>query len=340
MPNYHIVREVACQSLLHYNDIYMPKKTVKQHLSKTLKRLLGLFIAGLFILGLIFVFTRPMLAPGSETKNVKKESEILGSNTGDIFNDSSSGEINPEAGENVSADSYLVYEEGTGKVLASHNPESVIAIASITKLMTAYVTQKYGSLSDVWTIESSSAISIRPILGLIPGDRIIIKDLVDAMLIGSANDSAATLGAYIKSTTGKPIIELMNTEAKLIGMNSTHFENPIGFDSEQNYSTAKDLKHLLDIVRPMSLFSEIDRKQSYSFKSESENTYSVKATNTLLAIDPEIHAIKTGYTDEAKGAMITAIERGDIKFIIIILGSTDREGDTKLLKKNILSQYQ
>ncbi len=325
---------------MHYTVIDMPKKTLKHHAVKSGKRLGGLLIAALFVTTVIFAFTRPMLAPGADKGNPKVESEIFGLSSGDTFAASSSEDVNPAIGEGVKADSYLIYNEQTGEVISSRNPDAAVAIASITKLMTAYVTQKYGNLNDTWAISSSNLSDIRPILGLTPGDKVIVKDLVDAMLIGSANDSAATLGAYVSSVSKKPIIDLMNKEADALGMESTHYENPIGWDSEQNYSTANDLKRLLDVVRPMTLFSEIDRKQSYTFISETGKTYSVKATNTLLAQDPEIHAIKTGFTDEAKGAMITAIHSKDLKFIIIILGSTDREGDTKLLKKNVLSKSE
>ncbi|HEX3099463.1 MAG TPA: serine hydrolase [Patescibacteria group bacterium] len=316
----------------------MPKKTFQNHFIKTLKRLGGFLIAGLFVLAVIFAFSRPSLSPGTETKDLKADNEVLGSNSGDTFPADNDGNVNVSVGEGVKADSYLVYDETSGKVLSSRNPNTAVAIASITKLMTAYITQKYGNLEDTWAINSASTSSIHPVLGLVPGDKVIIKDLVDAMLIGSANDSAAALGAYVSSIKKQPVIDVMNNEAKALGMNSTHYENPIGFDSEQNYSTASDLKLLLNAVRPLSLFSEIDRKQSYSFVSQTGKTYSVKATNTLLASDPDIHAIKTGFTDEAKGAMITAIHHDDKKFIIIVLGSTDREDDTKLLKKHILEE--
>lgn len=311
-------------------------KNIKKHVVRNSYRLGGLIFAALAVAAIIFAFTRPMLAPGTETKDLKKESEILGSNSGEIFGANGSADVNPELGDKVKAESYLVYEESSGKVLSSRNPDTAVAIASITKLMTAYVVQKYGNLEDTWAVSSSTTNNVRPVLGLVAGDKVLIKDLVDAMLIGSANDSAATLGAYVSSIAKKPMIDLMNAEAKNLGMNSTHYENPIGFDSEQNYSTANDLQRLVEVVRVMPLFTEIDRKLSYSFSSLTGKSYSVKATNVLIAQDSEIHAIKTGFTDEAKGAMITAIHHQDQKFIIIVLGSTDREGDTKQLKENVL----
>ena len=273
-----------------------------------------------------------MLAPGSESPLLNPQLND-NSNPGETYSLEDSNEL---VGEGVKADSYLVFEESNGKVIASRKPDTPVAIASITKLMTALVTQKHGDLQASWAINSASTNNVRPILGLSVGDKVKVGDLVNAMLVGSANDAAAALGEYVSAITGKPMIETMNAEAKSLGMTSTHYENPIGWDSEQNYSTADDLKLLLDTIRPMPLFSSLDRKQFYSFTSELGNSYTVKATNTLLSTDPDIHAIKTGYTDEARGAMITAVYRDDIKFVIIVLGSTDREGDTLLLKSQVL----
>lgn len=293
----------------------------------------GLLLGALIILSVaIFAFTQPMLAPGFDIRNFSSSSTEP-SIDNNVFSLNSPHENDLQQ---IQATSFLVFEELSGKVLASKNPQTPVAIASITKLMTAYVVQKHGDLEAIWAIDSLSTHDIRPILGLNEGDRVKIKDLVNAILIGSTNDAASALGQYITTTQNIPIAELMNREAKNLGMESTHYENPIGFDSEQNYSTAADLQLLLLTIRPLPLFSSIDRKQSYSFTSEGGTLYSAKATNTLLSQDPEIHAIKTGYTDEAGGAMITAIYHGDIKFIIIVLGSPNREQDTLLLKEAMI----
>jgi len=167
-----------------------------------------------------------------------------------------------------------------------------------------------------------------------------VNDLFNSMLIGSANDAAQALGAYLTNAHSQPMISIMNETAQELGMDSTHYAGPIGFDSDQNYSTASDLKLLVEQVRSLPLLSALDRKESYSFVSETGHAYSIRATNTLLAGDPEIHAIKTGFTDEAKGAMITAVYHDNKKFVIIVLGSTQREQDTKLLKSQVIAALQ
>jgi serine-type D-Ala-D-Ala carboxypeptidase (penicillin-binding protein 5/6) len=303
------------------------KKVIK---SPHFKRTMALAAALVILLALLILYTRPLLAPeikvnlAADKANIDEEQ-----NTFDL--ESSTSQI----GEGVRASSFLVFDETNSQVLASKNPKSPVAIASITKLMTAYVVQKHGDLNDNWAIDQNSTHTVRPLLGLTIGDQVKVVHLVNAMLIGSANDAASALGAYLANTTGKPAIELMNGEAKALGMNSTHYENPIGFDSEQNYSNAEDLLILLRNIKDNKLFTDLERKQSYAFTSNTGKNYAISATNTLISGDPELHAIKTGFTDQAGGAMITAVERGDKRYIIIVLGSPNREEDTKRIKTNI-----
>jgi serine-type D-Ala-D-Ala carboxypeptidase (penicillin-binding protein 5/6) len=305
------------------------KRVVK---SKHFKRSLGFIASFIAFAAIVFLFTRPLLAPELEQKKMDGEENIMSSDDS-AFNNK---EQNDKIGEGVLAESFLVFDESSGNILASRNPDTPVAIASITKLMTAYVTEKYGNQEDEWAITQESTNDIRPILGLKIGDRVKVKDLEYAMLIGSANDAAAALGQYIATIEKSAANNLMNQEAKALGMSSTHYENPIGFDSEQNYSTANDLKLLLRKFISSETLKSIDRSQSYSFTSLLGNPYTVKATNTLIGNDPEIHAIKTGFTDEAEGAMITAIYHQDKKFVMIILRSPNREKDTLLLKSNLI----
>ena len=296
--------------------------------------LLLLALAGLLII--VFVFSAPSQAPSLDLSKTGNPDAIKTPTENTFIT------LNPDSkiGESVIADSFLVYDENSSKIIAQRNPDTAVAIASITKLMTAYVVQKYGNLDDTWAVNSASTNNINPVLGLTVGDKVLIQDLVNAMIIGSANDAAQSLGLYLGGLKNQSMIEIMNQEADKLGMSSTHYENPIGFDSEQNYSTATDLKVLVEKTRNLKMFTDLDRKQTYSFTSEFGKYYSIKATNTLISSDSEIHAIKTGFTDEAKGAMITAVYHGNKKFVIIVLGSNKREQDTKTLKQEVIAALQ
>jgi D-alanyl-D-alanine carboxypeptidase len=240
---------------------------------------------------------------------------------------------------NVSAKSFLVYDAATGSILAEEQPTLQLPIASITKLMTAYLTYRLVGLEKEITISSKDTNSTSPALGLIPGDTVQIEDVFSAMLIGSDNDAALTLSNAVEAITHQKFIDLMNNEAGRLGMTQTHFSNPLGFDSGYNFSSASDLKKLIDETQKLPSFTTLSRKTAYNFTSSSGKSYHTTATNKLLVKDPEIYAIKTGYTEAAGGAMAIKAIHEDRAIIIVVLGSSSRENDVLLLKKQIFENY-
>ncbi len=249
--------------------------------------------------------------------------------------------IKPLQTEDVKAKSFLVYDLASNGNLAERNENFPLPIASLTKLMTAYVAYQHLVLAtDVIAITANDTLDISPVLGLKVGDHIKAIDLFNAMLIGSANDAAQALGNHVGLQLHLPFKDLMNQEAERLGLTDSHFSNPVGFDSETNYATAEDLRLLVNAAQQYEAFALIGRDRAYSFTSDDGNKYYVRATNKLIFTDPEISAIKTGFTEEAQGAMITQINHLGHKFIIIVLGSPDRETDTLKLKKAIIGSYQ
>jgi D-alanyl-D-alanine carboxypeptidase len=239
----------------------------------------------------------------------------------------------------VNAKSYFVYDAHTGQILAEKNKELPIPIASITKLMTASLVYTYLPLDEPLIVEPRDTISVTPVLRLRVGDSVLPSDLLKAIFVGSANDAAKMLANHLEKVTGKPIEQLMNEQAATLSMQRSHFDNPMGFDSFSNYSTAADIRLLLNSVFVRESFTDIGHLTAYSFTSSGKRSYSIKATNKLVAKDPNLLAIKTGYTDVALGAMVTKFNFGGRDICIIVLGSTNREGDTVALKKAVTQSY-
>lgn len=241
----------------------------------------------------------------------------------------------------VKAKSFLVYDPKSNMILAERNADLALPVASLTKLMTGYVAYKQTNLAteDV-VVSGKNIIDISPVLGITAGEKVKALDLFNAMLVGSANDAAQILAGYVANKTGTPFTKLMNDAAKELGMNDTHFSNPLGFDSDTNYSTAADLRLLVDEIKKYQAFSLIGRETSYTVITQSGSKFSVRATNKLIKVDPEIIAIKTGYTNEAGGAMITEIDHDGNSFIIIVLDSSNRETDTLRLKRLVIDSYE
>jgi D-alanyl-D-alanine carboxypeptidase (penicillin-binding protein 5/6) len=263
--------------------------------------------------------------------------EVLGASTAVSFMPQLNSSI---AAPNLSSSSALAYEDN-GPVLYSYNPDQKVSIASLTKLMTAFLVMNDSRYDQPITITPEDLVSISPILHLKVGDVVMPSDLVQAVLVGSANDAAMTLANHF-STNDKTFLEQMNAQAQKLGMTSTHYSTPIGFDDPQNYSTARDLQKLVYAVMPVLPFSKTDHAASYSFKSiskEDPTLYSVKTTSRLPDAQPNIGVLKTGFTDDAKQAMVAESNIGGHEVITIVLQSDNRDKDTSAIFDYISKAY-
>lgn len=227
----------------------------------------------------------------------------------------------------VQAKAVLVYEPEGGLTLLQRNEDKKLPIASLTKLMTALVAQQQPDFSKPIVITSDDRLQVAPILGVRNGDSIMPADLVKAMLVGSANDAAWTLANHFGGR--EAFVNQMNAMAEQLGLKNTHYSNPVGFDSDENYSTAADLKVLAQYALDHLPYSEIWQQSNYSFSSAAGNKYFIKNSNRLIFGHNNIKSIKTGLTPMALGNMIVQAEndQGD-KIVAIVLGTADRDSNT------------
>jgi D-alanyl-D-alanine carboxypeptidase (penicillin-binding protein 5/6) len=239
----------------------------------------------------------------------------------------------------VSAQSFLVFDLNSGQELLQKNPEQKLAIASLTKLMTALTAYNNLNLNQIFKISNQDTLDIAPDLGLIPGDEVKALDIFNSMLIGSCNDAALAMADFAFQSSGQSFVALMNSQAKLLGMSNSSFSNPMGFDSSENYSTAEDLKLLITATQQLSVFTDLGRRTGYEFAGADGKNYSTVATNTLIKDHPDIEAIKTGFTNEANGAMATKIAVGGHQIVILVLDSQNRESDTLKLKAALEADF-
>ena len=240
----------------------------------------------------------------------------------------------------ISAKSFLAFDLDTGQNLLVKNPSSKLSIASLTKLITGLTAYHNSDLNLDVIITPKDTLDIKPNLDFIVGDKIKALDVFNAMLVGSCNDAALALADYVASSTGKSFVNLMNSEAATLGMRNSNFSNPMGFDSQNNYSTADDIKTLIIATEKLAAFKNLGRRTDYSFVSSLGHNYSTVATNKLIKNHSDIEAIKTGFTLGAQGAMATKISVSNHEIVILVLGSQDREADTLKLRDEILNDFK
>ena len=240
----------------------------------------------------------------------------------------------------IGAKSFLVFDAESGKILLEQNSRQKLPIASLTKLMTALVAYQNADLNKSFNVSPASVLKVSPYLGLKAKDSVKALDIFNAMIIGSCNDAAKALANYVATVIGGDFVDLMNNQAKNLGMENTEFSNPMGFDSPRNYSTAEDLKKLILQTQKLSVFEDLGRRINYAFVSDNNIPYKTVATNKLITSHTDIVAIKTGYTNEAHGAMATKNLINGHQIVILVLESPNRESDTLKLKSLVEQNFR
>lgn len=240
----------------------------------------------------------------------------------------------------LTARAALAYDFSSGSILYTHNFDQKLPIASLTKLLSALVVVNSGHLDDVVEVKAEDIRVIGPNTGLVAGEKITAYDLTKAMLISSHNDSSRTLARHVGGTVENFVV-MMNNQAKEYGMFYSNFTNPIGFDDPNHYSTAQDLTILIKKFMEEPRISVLVSKPEDEIKAlNMPITHKVNTTNKLLLENPTVVGIKTGYTTEAKGnlAIRSIDDKSDV--VTIVLGSDDREEDTRKVLEWVRSVYR
>lgn len=258
-------------------------------------------------------------------------------------------EIQGEAQQNLefkieaeSGISVLITPEGNKKILFEKNISQKRPIASLTKLMTALVTQEIYHPDQIFNV-SKEAVSQEEERGKLKiGENLSLKELLHIMLIESSNDAAWAIaeGKIIgqEDFVGRErFVELMNLKTKEFGLKNTSFINPTGLDGFENYSTSKDLvKFSYYLIKNYPQILEITQKQSYEVLNPDASLHHFipENTNKLLGEIPGIIGGKTGFTEEAGGCILLILknENGGY-FVNIILGTASPEARFEEMKK-------
>ena len=222
----------------------------------------------------------------------------------------------------LAAKSWLLIESGSGQELASQAADERLEPASLTKLMTAYLTfaaLKQGTIKiDQMVTESERAWKAEGSRMFIQiGTQVKVDDLIKGMIVQSGNDACVALAEAIAGNE-EVFAEMMNREAQRLGMKSTSFRNAAGMPDPQHYTTARDLAKLAGaLIRD---FPE-DYAKYYSIKEFRYNNITQPNRNRLLWIDPTVDGVKTGHTEAAGYCLISSAKRGPRRLLSIVLGT-------------------
>lgn len=237
----------------------------------------------------------------------------------------------------LSAQSVLAVDVVSGVYLYEKDPQKTLLPASTTKIVTALVAIDTYEPDQILKVGKVSVDGQK--MGLIWGEEMKFIDLLKGLLIYSSNDAAEVLAN--NHPGGRDLfIALMNKKSSDLGLTNTHFTNPSGLDNSAHYSTAKDLITISRIAMQNSIFSEIVGTREETVKSvNGKLTHKLVNINKLLGEVDGVLGVKTGWTENARENLVTYVDRNGKKVMIVVLGSSDRFGETKELIDWIYSNY-
>lgn len=224
--------------------------------------------------------------------------------------------------ENAAA--YAVVDLDTGEIIAEKNGDMRLPIASITKVMTSVVALDLVDQKELFTV-SAHAASVEPTkIGVIPGQKMTLEELLNGLLLVSGNDTAEVIREGINEKYGDNVfIDAMNVKAAFLGLKNSSFANPQGFDDPNNYSSVSDLAILAHYaLTNYPLIAEIAKRDyHYVNATDSHKQFDMYNWNGLLGVYPDAQGLKIGNTDDAGKTTIVTATRGGKKMAAIVLGA-------------------
>ena len=231
----------------------------------------------------------------------------------------------------VKAAALYMVELKSGRVLLEKNATRRLPPASLTKIMTALIALESAPLQEVVKIDHRAVVH-HSSYSFRPGEEFLLRDLVTAMLVVSANDACEAVAWHIGGDE-KRFVVMMNERADKLGLKNTHFANPCGFDALDHYSTAADLAKLTERALQIPTIAMMVRTVVRDISTvDGTRRISLHSTNELL-VDPDVNGVKTGYTSKAGRCLIASMFKDGYKLLLVGLNVMDRwEQATQLLR--------
>ena len=219
----------------------------------------------------------------------------------------------PREARAVSAEKALSMDAVSGRVLFEKNADSRSLIASTTKIMTALVVCEQCNVLDRMRIPREAVGIEGSSMYLREGEVLTLQELLYGLMLSSGNDAAVALAIYCGGTV-EGFVERMNDKARVLGLNTTHFENPNGLDSPGHYSTARDLAKLASYAMENPVFYK-----TVSAKNVTVGDRYLHNHNKLLWLVEGADGVKTGFTKAAGRALVSSATREGRRIIAVTL---------------------
>ena len=241
--------------------------------------------------------------------------------------------------QDMTADSAILIDATTGRVLYEKNPDKPHYPASTTKMMTCILALENSNDDDIVDIDNRAVGEDGSSIYLNENDQMKMSELIQATMLASGNDGASAIAYYVGKGSMADFVQMMNDKAKSIGATNTHFNNPHGLPDTNHYSTARDLAKIAAYGYLNPKFRKIvsTKEQEISWLRPSEQKYDFGSTNRLLWNYDDVTGIKTGYTDSAGGCLVASAQQNGATLIAVVLKTSD--GRTRFTESRALLDY-
>lgn len=233
------------------------------------------------------------------------------------------------------AKSAIMIEASTGKVLFEKNSDEKLAPASMTKMMSLLLVMEEiekGSIKwdDVVTASVNAASMGGSQIFLEAGEKMTVEDLVKGMAIASGNDATVAMAERVAGTEAS-FVKLMNAKAKELGLKNTNFINATGLDTDNHYSSARDMSLIAkELVKHEKILEFSGTYEDY-LRKDSKNPFWLVNTNRLVKFYQGVDGLKTGFTSNAGYCLTSTAKKDGMRLITVVMNEEDaskRSADT------------
>ena len=229
----------------------------------------------------------------------------------------------------VNAANAIVLETSTGDVACARKADQRRPVGSAVKLMTALLTLEQADLDDTFRASDYRPASYESQIGLLPREKMTVRDLLKGLLAESGNDAAMALAVGVAGSE-RAFVKRMNRRARELELKNTRYRNPIGLDEPGAYSSARDLVKLATYLRTNRFFRRTVDAEHVTLAS-GDHSRRFDNRNTLVITEPWVNGVKTGHTRSAGYVLVGSGRKNGIQVVSAVLGTPSeaaRNADT------------
>lgn len=240
----------------------------------------------------------------------------------------------------INAKAHILVDFTTGKVISEENADSLLAPASLTKMMTSYIIGKELASGN---IKNEDKVTVSELawaknfpdsskMFIEVGTEVSVNLLNQGIIVASGNDACVAMAEHVAGSESA-FADLMNAHAEQLGMNSSYFENSHGLDSHEHKTTARDMATLAKaLIRDVPEEYKIYKQKSFTYN----NIKQYNRNSLLWDKSMNVDGLKTGHTSQAGYSLVTSATKGGMRLISVVMG-TDSERARKVESKKLLN---